>query len=236
MYPTMLRVQTRESPSQTKRAAYETQGIGPPLRREQGRTATARVLKVAISEGRFMKFDKEFQILGLLNGAGGAPLPLSFIENPLSFIMTYKGPITLHDALHDWTWRDEDILEICLNVCRRVTEVHRKGIAHNDLKKDNVIVTPDNDVSIIDYGNGARLGDCFCYAGSGGSGGCRWIAPEMYERHPLTVKSDVYSVGVILFDMYQRAKSFPEYPRVIDEALHEDPDRRPSLETVMQYL
>jgi len=117
-----------------------------------------------------------------------------------------------------------------------VTEIHQRGIAQNDLKKDNVIVTPDNNVSIIDHGNGARLGDCFFDAGSGGSGECRWIAPEMYERHPLTVKSDVDSVGVILFDMYQRAKTFPEYPQIIDEALREDPDRRPSLETVMEYL
>jgi len=46
-------------------------------------------LKVALNEGTFKKFNKEFDILGLLNGAGGAPIPLGFSEIFLSFIMTY---------------------------------------------------------------------------------------------------------------------------------------------------
>lgn len=123
-------------------------------------------------------------------------------------------------------------MQTCLNVCRRVSEVHSKGFVHNDLKSNNLILHGDWDVSVIDLGNALEIGTIFGYDGSWRF----WLAPEMYAQHPLSVQSDIYSVGVVLSEIQGKVRIGHGFPKLLKEVLDEDPARRLSLEQIMERL
>ena len=87
---------------------------------------------------------------------------------------------------------------------------HAHGVVHGDLKPANVLITPDGTAKIVDFGLarrdfGARSGDetaIWNPASSGGlSGTPAYMAPEQARGQPPTQASDVFSLGLILYEM-----------------------------------
>ena len=92
-----------------------------------------------------------------------------------------------------------------------VSYVHRKGILHNDLKPEKILITrADNDVKLIDFGlsdNDAHYVNRTL--------GCtpKYASPELLARDKLDASSDVYSLGLIMKDVFGR-----KYSRISDKA------------------
>lgn len=126
----------------------------------------------------------------------------------------------------------EEVLQTCHNVCLRVSETYQMGFVHNDLKTNNLTIDQDRDVAVIDLGNASEIGKMFCYGGSRRF----WLAPEMYTKHPVSVKSDIFSVGIILSEIYVKTRIGRGFPKLLEEILNEDPEKRPSLEAIMDRL
>ncbi|MCA1613026.1 MAG: protein kinase [Acidobacteria bacterium] len=89
---------------------------------------------------------------------------------------------------HSFTYKDGD------------GHAHR-GVIHRDLKPANLLVTPQDRVKVTDFGIvklvGAETTDTF----SAGYGSPRYVSPEQAEGSPVDQRSDVYSLGVILYEM-----------------------------------
>ncbi|MPC84880.1 mitogen-activated protein kinase HOG1B-like [Portunus trituberculatus] len=104
-------------------------------------------------------FLHEAQVLRYLDGAGGAPrlLHLGPPEDPRIF-MTSAGSTTLQHLLDEEALDEQGVVQTVLSVALRVQEVHAKGVVHNDLKADNVMVSAACDqsglhqVNLIDFG------------------------------------------------------------------------------------
>lgn len=96
-----------------------------------------------------------------------------------------------------------------------MSEVHSKGFSHNDLKSNNIILGENNEISIIDLGNACEFGTVFGYKGNY----CFWLGPEMFTDHPLTVKSDIFSVGIILADLYNKIRIGHGFTALLDSIL-----------------
>ena len=100
-----------------------------------------------------------------------------------------------------------------------VAYIHRKGIIHNDLKPENIIVTrSDNNVKIIDFGlsdNDAHylLKTLGCTP--------KYASPELLRRDTIDVRSDIYSLGLIMKDILGKRNSF-----ISSKASRQSPDRR----------
>jgi hypothetical protein len=103
--------------------------------------------------------------------------------------------LTAVSYAHTFTYKDGD------------GNAHR-GIIHRDLKPANILVTPDDRVKITDFGIvklvGADTTDTF----GSGYGSPRYVSPEQAAGTPVDQRSDIYSLGIILYEMLTGAPPF----------------------------
>ena len=96
----------------------------------------------------------------------------------------------------------DEVMHIGVEVCRAVSAVHAAGLLHRDIKAHNVMRADDGRVVLMDFGAGRELAD-----GAQGelAGTPLYLAPELLRQEPATVRSDVYSLGVLLYRLVSGA-------------------------------
>lgn len=108
---------------------------------------------------------------------------------------------------------------VLMQLLEAVAYIHRKGIIHNDLKPENIMVTrSDNNVKIIDFG----LSDSDAHYLLK-TLGCtpEYASPELLRRETLDVRSDIYSLGLLMKDILGNRNAF-----ISSKASRQSPDRR----------
>ncbi|KAK0572804.1 hypothetical protein LWI29_037565 [Acer saccharum] len=86
-----------------------------------------------------------------------------------------------------------------LDVARGMAYVHGLGLIHRDLKSDNLLISNDKSIKIADFGV-ARI-EVQTEGMTPETGTYRWMAPEMIQHRPYTQKVDVYSFGIVLWEL-----------------------------------
>jgi serine/threonine protein kinase len=128
------------------------------------------------------------------------------------------GPVAARDAIL-----------IGLDVCRGTAAVHRAGLLHGDIKAQNVVQADDGRLVLIDIG-GIAWGGGRASARPPLTGTPLCLAPEVLDRKPATVRSEVYSIGVLLYHLVTGA--YPVSGRTLPDlrAAHASGRRRPLAE------
>lgn len=96
---------------------------------------------------------------------------------------------------------------IGLDLCRALAAVHGAGLIHRDIKAQNVMREEGGRILLMDFGAGRDLDDFETHSDRGISGTPLYIAPEVYLGRPATERSDIYSLGVLLYHLV--TGSFP---------------------------
>ncbi|AEE85868.1 putative dual-specificity kinase TKL-Pl-4 family [Arabidopsis thaliana] len=86
-----------------------------------------------------------------------------------------------------------------LDVARGMAYVHERNFIHRDLKSDNLLISADRSIKIADFGV-ARI-EVQTEGMTPETGTYRWMAPEMIQHRPYTQKVDVYSFGIVLWEL-----------------------------------
>lgn len=103
--------------------------------------------------------------------------------------------------------RDEGPLDperaatIGAQVCAALAHAHAAGIVHRDVKPANVIVSADDDVKVTDFGIARATGDEKLTATGSVMGTAHYISPEQAGGGQITAASDIYSAGIVLYEM-----------------------------------
>ncbi len=92
---------------------------------------------------------------------------------------------------------------IAASVLAALGQAHAAGIIHRDVKPSNIMVSYDGTVKLLDFGIARRLDDLASDVTAAGEvvGTPTYLAPEQIEGRPTTPATDVYAVGVVLFEM-----------------------------------
>ena len=101
---------------------------------------------------------------------------------------------------------------IGLELCRAVSAVHGAGLLHRDIKAHNVMRAEDGRIVLMDFGTGREFDDD---ASSDLAGTPLYLAPEVLQGQRATVRSDLYSLGVLLYHLV--SGSYPVQARTVRE-------------------
>jgi serine/threonine protein kinase len=107
-------------------------------------------------------------------------------------ILSEQGKLPLERALH-----------ITLGVLNALDYIHRHGVVHRDLKPENIMVDDDDNIKLIDFGIASKEGaKRLTYAGfSQTLGTPEYISPEQVKGKRGDARSDIYAIGVMLYEM-----------------------------------
>lgn len=115
--------------------------------------------------------------------------------------MEYIEGRTLRDVLHDRGRLGADLaLEVAESVLSALAAAHRAGIVHRDVKPENVLVGSDGRVKVADFGLARALTNS-SKTTRGLLGTVNYISPEQALGEKATPRSDVYSAGIMLFEL-----------------------------------
>ena len=91
----------------------------------------------------------------------------------------------------------DETVRVGLALCDALSAVHGAGLLHRDVKASNVMIGDDRRIVLMDFGTGRDLESAGGFGDNTGTP--MYLAPEVLEGHAATVRSDVYSLGVLLY-------------------------------------
>jgi serine/threonine-protein kinase len=122
-------------------------------------------------------------------------------------VMEYIKGEALADRIHNGGPLDFDTTaNIIIQICRGLEEAHSSGIIHRDLKPDNVLLQVKSDrpdwVKIVDFGISNMIQGAKRLTKTGRMVGTpEYIAPEQLKDKPIDIRTDLYAVGIMIFEM-----------------------------------
>jgi len=171
-------------------------------------------------------------------------------------VMEYLPGITLRDLLEEYgSLTPQQMIDISEAVLSGLGAAHKAGILHRDLKPENVLLADDGRIKIGDFGL-ARATSANTATGAALLGTIAYLSPELVTRGIADTRSDIYAVGIMMYEMLTGEQPFtgeqpmqiayrhaneplpppstknPRVPRELDElvlwATAKEPDDRPA--------
>jgi tetratricopeptide (TPR) repeat protein len=99
-------------------------------------------------------------------------------------------------------------VETAKQICRALDAAHQKEIIHRDLKPHNILVDRSGRILVSDFGLAKSLGDVGTAISEGVVGTPAYMSPEQAKAEPVDKRSDIYSLGVILYEMMTGVRPF----------------------------
>jgi serine/threonine-protein kinase len=179
------------------------------------------------------RFRKEAETLSQLNHPNIAVIhDFDSHEGADYLVMEFIPGASLDQRLAGGPMAEKDILAVVAQVAAALEEAHEHGIIHRDLKPGNVMLTPKGYVKVLDFGlaqlnKPVELPDktASITALNAVSGTVPYMSPEQLLAKEVDARTDVYGLGVLLFEMATGQKPFrDDIPtRLLDKIIHQEP-------------
>ena len=140
-------------------------------------------------------------------------------------VMEYVPGRTLRDLMRDETpMKPSRALELLSQVLVALSAAHAAHLIHRDIKPENVLITPDGDVKVADFGLARAVSAATTATGGTLIGTVSYLAPEIVVNEGADARSDVYACGAMLYEMLTGEKPHSgESPiQVAYKHVHED--------------
>jgi serine/threonine-protein kinase len=135
---------------------------------------------------------------------------LDGVETPY-IVMEYVAGRTLRDTLAaEGRLLPQRALEIAAAICAALEQAHAAGIVHRDIKPANVMITPNGDVKVMDFGIARALTASTATMTQTAAvvGTAYYLSPEQARGEHVDARSDIYSTGCLLYELLTGAPPF----------------------------
>lgn len=171
------------------------------------------------------RFTREIRLLATLNHPNIAALHTAFHhDNQLVMVMEYIEGADLGRRLASGVTL-EQALDYARQILIALDYAHASGIIHRDIKPSNIMITTGGQVKLLDFGLALGTPDTRLTTTGALVGSMHYIAPEQISGEPHDVRSDLYAVGVTLYEMITGRLPIEgtSYPQIIAAHLQHRP-------------
>ncbi len=200
-------------------------GMGEVYRAVDTRLGRAVAVKVlsgprAHDPERLQRFEQEARVAASLSHANVLALHDVGSQDGVDYaVFELLEGQTLRARLEAGPLPVSKAVDYAVQICQGLAAVHARGIVHRDLKPDNVFVTRTGQVKILDFGlakrgpRGLGMLEGGCEARTATEPGllvgtCGYMAPEQARGRPADPRSDIFSLGALLYEMLTGRRAF----------------------------
>jgi serine/threonine protein kinase/Tfp pilus assembly protein PilF len=219
-------------------------GMGEVYLAEDARLRRKVALKVlgpqfTRDKARLRRFEQEARAASALNHPNILIIHDIGSNGDVRFITTeYIEGQTLRQRISEGRIKLDEILETAIQIASALSAAHGAGIIHRDLKPENIMLRPDGVVKVVDFGlakltqRPADVCDSKALTVSRidtdpavvlGTAG--YMSPEQVRGHAVDARSDLFSVGIVLYEMLTRERPFQgkTFADIIASVLRNEP-------------
>lgn len=232
------------------------------------RDVAVKILRRDLAESKHARrrFAREARAAGMLNHPGIVRV-MDFVDEARPYlVMDLINGVSMRRYVRRERPDVFRLLDICDELCEALAHAHDRGVVHRDLKPDNIVITPEGRVKVLDFGLArVRIPEISHLTRSGSAlGTCSYMAPEQAAGKPADERSDLYAIGVILYEaltgsipftadepasiLYMHVHEIPKPPRSLNpdipveverlvlQLLEKKPAQRPANARVLKQL
>jgi serine/threonine protein kinase/Tfp pilus assembly protein PilF len=153
-------------------------------------------------------------------------------------VMEYIDGIELKDKIKSGPIPTKETLNIAIQLAEGLEAAHKKVIVHRDIKSQNIMITNDDKVKIMDFGLAKVRGGTQLTKLGSTVGTAAYMSPEQSRGEEVDHRSDIWSFGVVLYEMLTGKQPFKgDYEQaVIYSILNEEPESNEYISEGMKYI
>ena len=130
-------------------------------------------------------------------------------DGQLYIVMAYYEGGTLKERLASGPLPVSEARQLAIEVARALARAHEAGIVHRDIKPANVMLTGRGKVKVLDFGIAKIRGDATLTRAGSSPGTPAYMSPEQARGEPVDGRTDVWSLGAMLYEMLAGRRPFP---------------------------
>lgn len=153
------------------------------------------------------------------------------------FVMELVEGRSLQEVIQRGGLTEERALEVAADTCAALQYAHERNLVHRDVKPGNILLAEDGSVKVADFGIARAINADTVTQTAAVLGTAAYLSPEQAQGRPADVRSDLYALGVVLYELltgeqpfqgesavtvaYQHVQEQPAPPRELDPSLSE---------------
>lgn len=200
-----------------------------------GRDVAIKILArgALIDDAARRRFRNEALLLSRLSHPNIATIHDFDTQDGIDFLVTeYVPGVTLAEKLVSGPLPEHDLLDLATQLAEGLAAAHAEGIAHRDLKPGNLRILPEGRLKILDFGLAQSVAPMSAETPTtsaeevlGVAGTLAFMAPEQLRGETPDLRSDIYAVGVVLYEMATAQLPFsdPAAAALVDAILNRPP-------------
>lgn len=155
------------------------------------------------------RFLREIKVLASLNHPNIAAFHTALtFENQLIMVMEFVSGIAVSERLQQGPMPLREAVACIDQVLAALSYAHSRGVIHRDIKPANMMLTPEGRIKLMDFGIAKAAADPHLTRTGSTVGSLFYISPEQLNGSPMDARSDLYSLGVAMYEIMTGKRPF----------------------------